>query len=388
MRVLVVHQAVGPEASQDDQDVLVQAGAVAEALTRLGHEAIIQPAGQSPADLDRLVHRLQPDVVFNLVESFFRKDFFQWWGAGILAELGVPFTGSAEDALFLTGDKLIAKSILREAGLPTPEWIAPDDVACDWLARWEEKCLQGQAAEDDARRQERSMARVFRRLQERHAERWHRTTGHDELSDHGGSRRAFLQKSAWSHASAGLIEQLWPIVTREDFRRLRQELACHCQQLQEPWFAERYIDGREFNLSVIAGETGPIVFPPAEIDFSAFPPEKLRIVGYRAKWDADSFEYVATPRRFVFPAEDEPLLSQLQALARQCWQVFGLRGYARIDFRVDVAGRPWILEINTNPCLSPDAGFVAAAAEGGWSFDRVTEAILADALRAAGQTAS
>ncbi|HPU05957.1 MAG TPA: hypothetical protein PLO20_05435 [Thermogutta sp.] len=388
MRVLVVHQTVGPEASQDDKDVLVQAGAVADSLVRLGHEAIIQPAGHSPADLYRLVHRTQPDVVFNLVESFFGKDFFQWWGAGILTELGVPFTGCAEDALFLTGDKLITKSILRATGLPTPEWIVPDDVARDWLACWEESCLRAQLTEDDAHREDSPIARVFYNLQKRHAGHWHHVTSQDELIAQGDSRPAFLQKGAWSHASAGLIEQLWVIVTRDDLWRLREQLSRRSQQSNEPWFAERYIEGREFNLSLIAGERGPIVFPPAEIDFSAFPPEKLKIVGYSAKWDADSFEYVATPRRFVFPAEDQPLLLQLEALARQCWQVFGLRGYARIDFRVDAAGQPWILEINTNPCLSPDAGFAAAAAEAGWSFDRVTEAILADALRAAGQTAS
>jgi len=70
----------------------------------------------------------------------------------------------------------------------------------------------------------------------------------------------------------------------------------------------------------------------------------------------------------------------LKDLALRCWKAFGLAGYARVDFRVDGAGRPWILEINTNPCLSPDAGFVAAAARAGLCFDDVVLRILDPAV--------
>ena len=134
----------------------------------------------------------------------------------------------------------------------------------------------------------------------------------------------------------------------------------HSARLGRACYAEQYIDGREFNLSVLASPQGPQVLPPAEIDFSGFPPGKPRLVGYRAKWEEGSFEFQHTPRRFDFPAEDGPLLDRLRDLALGSWRVFGLRGYGRVDFRVDEAGHPWVLETNTNPCLSPDAGFYAA----------------------------
>ena len=103
------------------------------------------------------------------------------------------------------------------------------------------------------------------------------------------------------------------------------------------------------------------------------------MVGYRAKWDEGSYEYHHTPRRFDFPAADVPLLDGLRDLARRCWPLFGLAGYARVDFRVDAAGRPWILEINTNPCIAPDAGFTAALAQAGIGYAEAVGRILADA---------
>jgi len=166
----------------------------------------------------------------------------------------------------------------------------------------------------------------------------------------------------------------------EDWQAL---LARRERELGRPYFAEQYVEGREFNLSLLADAGGPQVLPPAEIDFSRFPAGKPRIVGYRAKWKADSPEYHATPRRFDFAAADRPLLDGLAELARSSWQRFGLRGYARVDFRVDHQGCPWILEINVNPCLSPDAGFAAALGRAGIPFSQAIARILHDTLRTA-----
>jgi hypothetical protein len=55
-----------------------------------------------------------------------------------------------------------------------------------------------------------------------------------------------------------------------------------------------------------------------------------------------------------------------------------LKGYGRVDFRVDSRGRPWVLEINANPCLAPDAGFAAAAIQTGVDFKGVVERIIDD----------
>ena len=157
---------------------------------------------------------------------------------------------------------------------------------------------------------------------------------------------------------------------------LREECRHREEQTGRPYFAERFIDGREFNLSLLGGK----VLPPAEIDFSSFPAGKPRIVGQQAKWEQDSFEYQQTPRIFDFASHDQPLLDRLRRDARQCWKVFDLNGFARVDFRVDQDGQPWILEVNVNPCLSPDAGFAAALQRAGIDFETAIQQILDDAL--------
>ena len=70
------------------------------------------------------------------------------------------------------------------------------------------------------------------------------------------------------------------------------------------------------------------------------------------------------------------LAAALRAACEQVWALFGLAGFARVDFRVDESGTPFILEINPNPCITPDAGFAAAAAQAGMSYDEVIEALV------------
>src|SRR5262245_29885569 len=62
------------------------------------------------------------------------------------------------------------------------------------------------------------------------------------------------------------------------------------------------------------------------------------------------------------------LPSNSRSWALACWNLFGLSGYARFDFRVDPTGKPFVIDVNPNPFLAPDAGFAADAAEAGFSF--------------------
>jgi D-alanine-D-alanine ligase len=184
----------------------------------------------------------------------------------------------------------------------------------------------------------------------------------------------WIVKSVWEHASLGIDDSS---VVRgaagvpRVFETRRAELG-------GDWFAERFVPGRELNVALIAADAGMRVLPVAEIRFEGFPVEKPAIVGYAAKWHTDSFEYRNTVRSFAVERE---LAARAERLARDCWELFGLTGYARVDLRVDANGAPWVLEVNANPCLSPDAGFAAALATAGIEYRTAIAWLVDDALR-------
>jgi D-alanine-D-alanine ligase len=187
----------------------------------------------------------------------------------------------------------------------------------------------------------------------------------------------WIVKSVYEHSSLGLDDA--SIVSGA--AAVEAALRARRTQFGGEWFAEAFVPGRELNVALLADRDGSRALPIAEIRFQDFPEGKPQIVGYAAKWDASSFEYRNTVRSFAI----EPGLGdRARDLALECWDVFALGGYARVDFRVDERGEPWILEVNANPCLSPDAGFAAAAAEAGIGFDTIVAAVVEHALRGTG----
>jgi D-alanine-D-alanine ligase len=268
--------------------------------------------------------------VFNLVESLAGRDRFISFVPGLLEERGIPFTGAGAEAAAASGSKLATKRRLASAGLPV--------LPC--------------------------------------AAVWPPSLGAEITLDpacHG----PFLVKSVWNHGSPGLDDAA--VVSSR--RALGVRLADLGSGSGGAWVAEPYLHGREFNVGLLAAPAGVEVLPVAEIVFEGYPAGKPRIVGFRAKWEPDSFEYRHTVRRFDFPRADGALLERLRLLSLAAWNALGVAGYARVDFRVGADGQPRILEVNANPCLTPDAGFAAAAERSGRSLAEAVVEILGDALR-------
>jgi len=327
-RIVVLFGQVPADARPDEQDVLVEVEQVCGALRTLGYEPISVPLTLDLSSAaDRLLE-LRPTAVFNLVESVEGQDRLLYLSTTLLDYLGLAYTGSPSEAMFLSSNKTLAKRLLDRAGIPTPEWAGLEEA----------------------------------------------------LADGPGFDPPYLVKSVWDNASQGL-ERLFP-----DRYQLLDRLsagtfstAAHSPR-REDVFVESYIEGREFNISVLEKESEPDLLPPAEMLFVDYPADKPRIVGYAAKWDPTSFDYHHTVRRFDFEESDQPLLDELGDLVRACWRELGIEGYSRVDFRVDSLGQPWVLEVNPNPCLSPDAGLAAAAARAGLSYEDLVQRILRPAV--------
>ena len=330
--VAIVHGRVENAASPDEQDVLVQVGTVRLALQALGHETREIPV---TLDLEAAASALRaaaPVIAFNLAETIDGRGSLIHLAPTLLDSLGIPYTGAPCEAILLTSHKLLGKKVLRAAGIDTPAWTSAAAAlrsAPDFPAPW-------------------------------------------------------IVKSAWEHASIGLEDS--SVASAPDALRQEIERRARRERLDD-LFVEGWVEGREFNLALLGGtEDGePQSLPPAEIRFVGYPQGKPRMVGYRAKWQEGSYEFDHTPRTFDFPAEDAALLQALEDTSRACWKAFDLRGYARVDFRVDGSGRPWVLEVNTNPCISPDAGFMAAAGRAGLTITDVVRRIVADATRTGGR---
>ncbi|OGQ95989.1 MAG: hypothetical protein A2521_14390 [Deltaproteobacteria bacterium RIFOXYD12_FULL_57_12] len=309
----------GEEFWASSADVLVQVEAVAESLEKLGYKPARIPFTRDLAAFLATLRDLRVEMIFNLCETVDEDPMLSGHPPALFELLGIPYSGSPPQALILTTDKLLTKHLLKANNIRTPNFLAYD----------------GEAA--------------FRPA---------------------GLKFPVIVKPNLQDASIGIDqESVFP-----DEHSLLRSIKDFYKQYG-PLLVEEFIAGREFNISVL-GFPRAEAMPVAEIDFSDFPADMHRIVGYRAKWDEASFEFSHTPRRFPQESARDSFFESMQQIAVQCFQLFGLRDYGRVDLRVDDRHQVHVLEVNANPCLSPDAGLAAAAANRGLSYVDLVEKLV------------
>jgi D-alanine-D-alanine ligase len=107
------------------------------------------------------------------------------------------------------------------------------------------------------------------------------------------------------------------------------------------------------------------------MDFSSIPKKEPKIITYRGKWDAKD------PLDHHYPAELDPALQKrIEHIAIRAYKELGMRDYARIDMRIAENRRPYIIEVNANPLISPEAGFATAAEIAGMTYKEVIKIII------------
>jgi D-alanine-D-alanine ligase len=328
--VVVLYNASDSLIKGEPRDVLAEQGVVAcaqavvDALQAAGYQAVQLPITN---DVESSLAPYPPTLwdVFNLGEGLEGRLFEEARIAWALEAMGYRFTGSEGDAIARGVHKAATKRLLTASGVATPPW---------WLLRHP-----------------------------------------DEVSTVTADLTfPLIVKPVAEDASIGV----GPEAVVHTVRALRERIAYVVERYRQAALAEAFVVGREFNVALWGAP--PQVLPLAEIDFSAFADPYTRIVSFAAKWEVDSFEYHHTPA--LCPASvDSTLGARIADTARRAWAAIGCRGYARVDIRLSREGVPYVVEVNCNPDLSPDAGFYNAARVAGYSYKDMVVHILDIARR-------
>jgi D-alanine-D-alanine ligase len=308
--VLILHHAPAPADQggvwrESDAGVMDECKAVSEILSELGvsHRTV---GVTRLEDLPTILAASTENIIFNLVEGMHPSASDANLVPALCRAYGKSCTGTDTPGLILAQDKWKTKSILRSAGLDCPEGI---------------------------------LVPVGQRVP-----RSKLPAG------------PYIVKPVANEASEGIdgfsvIEGAATALNRA-VRTIHEEFG-------QPALIERFVGRRELNVALLEIEGRVRALPIAEINFEAFGEDRPRIVGYSAKWLMETFEYNNTPR--IIPA---PLTARqaerVRSSALVAWHALGCRDYARVDFRLDERGTPFVLEVNPNPDITPGDGFPAA----------------------------
>jgi D-alanine-D-alanine ligase len=326
-RVLVlVHKHLVPPADTGDIDV-VQAPwkmeyDVIETLRECSHEVMALGVQDDLGAVRTTIEQWKPTIVFNLLESFDDVTTFDMNVVSYLELLRVPYTGSNPRGLMIARDKALSKQLLAYHRISVPEFV------------------------------------VFKR----------------NRAVRLPSRLTYpvIVKSLTYEASVGISQA--SVVSDED--KLKRRVEFIHASLGTDAIAERYIDGRELYVGVL-GNDRVRVFPVWEMHFQKMiEGDNWPIATERVKW---STTYQKKHGIMTGEAQGLPegAIEQIRRTVRRIYRTLALSGYARIDLRMDAAGKVYFLEANPNPQLAYGEDFAESAERAGLSYEALLERIMA-----------
>jgi D-alanine-D-alanine ligase len=283
------------------------------ALESRGKKVSVISVGMDLEDFVKKIRQISPTCVFNFFESSNGDSLQEMHFASVLEFLGLKYTGSRSFTLGLAVHKNLVKDMLSKYAIPTPDyWFVP----------------------------------LF-----------------DKIPKIPLFMFPLIVKPNREDASIGIDEDA--IVSTPG--QLLERVAFVHEQFKQPAMVERFINGRELNVSIIGGRELHIL-PISEIDYSEMPSHLHRIVTYEAKWAEKSLYFRST--KPICPAQlDYSIERKVKDVALAAFHKIGCRHYARVDLRLDAQENPYVLEVNPNPDISPDAGFPRSAAAEGIQYD-------------------
>lgn len=305
--------------------VLASAEAIHRGLEQAGYDVIPVQAESANALLTELLpYNPARYPVFNWFEGFEpdAEDLAQV--TALLDEIGFVYTGSDTVAIRMSQNKIRTRRVLLAHGIPTPEG---QPVSAGTLRAW--------------------------------------------------SRFPAIVKLATEHGSESLTSSAVVQNPEELFARVAELQFAGFDSLM----VSEFIDGREFTISLWGNGTLEML-PLLEVDYSACPASMPHIRSFEAKWDTASNAYrfvkLAAPRDLGFGVEES-----IERVARETYRAFKLRDYARIDLRLR-GETPYVIDVNSNPDITPDSSFVAAAQRAGEDYSAMLDRIVRLAIHRAG----
>ena len=306
--VLLLYNLDPAWSASERNEVTTLSAQLAQSLADEGHTAYPVPVEHS--DLAAILRPYDPaeHLVFNWCESYPGIPRSEPLIARDLHEMGFVFTGAAHDALALSQDKSTTKTTLARQAVPTPE------------------------------------GRIFTRP-----------------DVDGWTRYPAIVKTAYEHCSEGLTRD--SVVTHEE--ELKDRISFVLNTFQQPALVEDFIDGREFHVTLI-GNGHPNMLPVAEMDFSRFSDFHDHLCSYEAKFTPGSSHYEGIQTLLPAPLNDVELYA-LEQVCHAAYQTIGCRDYGRIDVRLR-DGIYYVLDVNPNSDISPDASTACAAEIAGYTY--------------------
>jgi D-alanine-D-alanine ligase len=304
VKIAILFDGASALAKSPDLLILGTVEAIERSLAAEGNQVVRVPVFLDGRWIERL-RRGKFDLAFNICEGIDGVAKYEPSVIGVLELFGIPYTGSSSYTTSLCLRKHVVNSLLERAGLPIPRWTTVRRGGA--LASVGFPAICKPAAEDASLGvEQRSVVRTMRAL----------------------TARVDVMLERWDEV-----------------------------------LVQRYVDGREINVGIFGEE----VLPISEINFGAMPRGKWRIVTYQSKWLTGSEEDVGTMPQC--PADLPPkLAADVRRIALAAWRLVGGHGYGRVDMRIDSAGKPWILEVNANPDIAPDAGLPRMASVAGIEY--------------------
>jgi D-alanine-D-alanine ligase len=304
-----------------EQAIKEEVDAVTNALQKLNHQVECMPIEHIEKDLKK-INLFKPDLIFNLVEGYQGDAGMEMGIAGLWELKGITYTGNSALTLGLAQNKAMAKKLFQAENIATPDF------------------------------------EVYERVPKK-----------------TGLEFPLMVKPSREDASLGITQD--SIV--HDLSQLQKAVSEILKKYSQPALVEQFIDGREFNISILGNN--PIhILPISEIDFSELDPGLYAITSYEAKWMPDHPLYKKTPPRC--PANiNSTLKRRLEDVALAVYRILRGRDYGRVDVRMNSINEIYVLEYNPNPDISPDAGFIRSLKAAGYEYEDFVAIVLKEAAK-------